>query len=321
MKRIIILLFVTLSLAAISAPADSVQKTVTLTQEQLDQLLQDAAEADQYKYIVQEAVKEATDQLRSEMESRYNTYVTHVGNNMTLYTGFLGVFGVFLTILIAIAGILVPVLINRRFEKSIEEKIQEQNTHIKENIEAQSKDIQEKINDHDETIKQSEKRIDELSKELLKAKKDAEDSAKEAKLSALFSQAYNEDDLNKKIRLYTKLIKITTDDGNETPTIIQYLAKAYNNRANTYRKIGNLDQALTDANTAIKNNSQRATYFDTRADIYVAMADKETDKAKAKEYYQKALDDCMMGLSLGSNERIKKLLEEKKQLCEEKLRN
>lgn len=314
MKRTIIILFAVLSLTAFSAPTDNEQKTVTLTQEQFDSLTRAAALAAQQKAVAQEIVKESTDQLRSEMESRDNFHTTHV-------EGVVGLFGVLITILVALAGILVPIMINRRFEESIKEKIQEQNTHIKDNIEAQSKDIQEKINDHDETIKQSEKRIDELSKELLKAKKDAEDSAKEAKLSALFSQAYNEDDLNKKIRLYTKLIKITTDDGNETPTIIQYLAKAYNNRANTYRKIGNLDQALTDANTAIKNNSQRATYFDTRADIYVAMADKETDEAKAKEYYQKALDDCNIGLALSPNEKDKKTLEEKKQICEEKLRN
>ena len=42
-------------------------------------------------------------------------------------------------------------------------------------------------------------------------------------------------------------------------------------------------------------------------------------KAKAKEYYQKALDDCDTGLSLNPDEEVRKALEAKKRLCEERL--
>ena len=85
--------------------------------------------------------------------------------------------------------------------------------------------------------------------------------------------------------------------------------------------MGKLSQALDNVNIAIKKDSQQAYIFDTRADIYIAMAKKETDKAKAKEYYQKALDDCNTGLSLNPDEEDRKALEEKKRLCEERLKN
>lgn len=359
MKRIIILLFVTLSLAAISAPTDSVQKTVTLTQEQLDQLLQDAAEADQYKYIVQEA----TDQLRSEMESRYNTYVTHVGNNMTLYTGALGLFGVYLTMLIALAGILVPVLINRRFEKSIEKKIDNHDKKIEETqntantitqqfqetankVNESLTEIQNKIEDHENKIKDTQDKFDEAQKAAQESAEQA-DKAKEsagrsAQAAPYFYQALNEKDLDKKIELNTEAIK-------QNP----YFAEAYNNRGVAYRKKGDIPQAIKDYNKAIELNpnyaeafynlgnayyhkeefndaikdytkaielnSNYATAYYNRASCYIKLAKKETDNGKAKEYYQKALDDCNTGLSRNPDKKVRKALETIKRLCEERL--
>lgn len=331
MKRIIILLFVTFSLAAISAPADSVQKTVTLTQEQLDQLLQDAAESDQYKYIVQEAVKEATDQLRSEMESRYNTYVTHVGNNMTLYTGALGLFGVYLTMLIALAGILVPMLINKKFEKSIEEKIDNHDKKIEETqntantitqqvqetankVNKSLTEIQNKIEDHENKIKDTKDKFDKAQKAAQESAEQA-DKAKEsagrsAQAAPYFYQALTEKDLDKKIELNTKAIKLNP-----------YFAEAYNNRGVAYSKKGDILQAIKDFTKAIEQNPNYTTAYHNSARCYIKLAKKETDNGKAKEYYQKALDDCDTGLSLNPDEETRKALEEKKRLCEERLKN
>lgn len=96
-------------------------------------------------------------------------------------------------------------------------------------------------------------------------------------------------------------------------------AKSYNGKANAYFNMGDLPKALENANIAINKYPIGTTLYDTRANIYIVMAKKETDEAKAKEHYQKALDDCKTGLSLNPNEECKKLLEQKKKLCEEKL--
>lgn len=267
MKRIIILLFVTFSLAAISAPTDSVQKTVTLTQAQFDSLTRAATLTAQQKAVAQEAVKESTDQLRSEMESRYNTYVTHVGWIVALFS--------------VLAGIIVPLMINADYKKDIKLKISF---------------LERKLIEAEESAQKADE-----------AKVYTENAAQAV---PYFYQALNEKDLNKQIELYTKAIELNPN-----------LAEAYNGIANVYLEMGELSQALKYADIAIKKGSQRASIFDTRADIYIAMAEKETDKAKAKEYYQKAWDDCDTGLSLNPDEEVRKALEEKKRLCEERLKN
>lgn len=392
MKRIIIIILTVLSLTAISAEPNQQGKTVTVPQEYLDSIEHAAALTAQQKAVAQEAVKESTDQLRSEMENRDNFYTTHV-------EGVVGLFGVLTTILVALAGILAPILINRRFEESIKEKI---NSHDKKIDEAQNKTnaIAQQVQDTagkveaslktiNDQIKEQDTRIKTVQEEFEKAKEAAQESAEkadEAKESAekiaqsisYFNQAYNEKDLDKQIELYTKAIELNPnyaeaynnrgvayyDKGEFNKAIEDYnkaielnpndaeaynnrgvaykkkgdifkaiedytkaielnpnLAEAYNNIANAYLKIGELDQALTNADIAIKKDSQQASIFDTHAGIYIAMAEKETDKKKAKEYYQKAWDDCDTGLSLNPDEEVRKALEEKKQLCEERLKN
>ena len=303
MKRIIILLFVTLSLAAISAPTDSVQKTVTLTQEQFDSLTRAAALSAQQKAVAQEAVKESTDQLRSEMESRYNTYVTHVGTII----GLLGI----------LVGVLIPYLISKDFKDDMKKKL---STLEKMTFEANSHTIE------------------------------AKDAAEIAKIYALSNQAYFEkDDTDKIITLYTKALDIASklsqpwddlykiynnrgvaynDKGEFDDAIKDFYqaiklnpndAYAYNNRGSAYYNKEEFGKAIEDYTTAIKLNHNYAEAYINRASCYIKLAEKETDKAKAKEYYQKALDDCDTGLSLNPDEETRKALGEIKQLCEEKL--
>ena len=109
MKRIIIIILTVLSLTAISAEPNQQGKTVTVPQEYLDSLEHAAALTAQQKAVAQEAVKESTDQLRSEMESRYNTYVTHVGTII----GLLGI----------LVGVLIPYLISKDFKDDIKKKL------------------------------------------------------------------------------------------------------------------------------------------------------------------------------------------------------
>lgn len=168
-----------------------------------------------------------------------------------------------------------------------------------------------------------------------------EESTENTTHHQIINLALDETDLDRKIELYTKAIELNPNDaeaynnrgcayddkGEFDKAIKDYdkaielnpnYAKTYNNKANSYLEMGILEKALEMANIAIDKDSKRAPIYDTRADIYVAMAEKEADETKAKEYYQKALDDCNTGLSLYPEEYIKKLLEENKGLCEKK---
>lgn len=58
-------------------------------------------------------------------------------------------------------------------------------------------------------------------------------------------------------------------------------ALAYADRAVAYRKLGKLEDALLDANQAIKMDPKGAGYYDLRSTVYNLMA--RSDRAKSKE--------------------------------------
>lgn len=335
MKRIIILLFVTLSLAAISAPTDSVQKTVTLTQAQFDSLTRAATLTAQQKAVAQEAVKESTDQLRSEMESRYNTYVTHVGWIVALFS--------------VLAGIIVPLMINADYKKDIKLKISFLERKLSKAQESAQKAVEAK-----ESAGRSAQAAPYFYQALNEKdlNKQIELYTKAIELNPYFAEAYNnrglayddKGDSDKAIEDFTKAIEMNSNyaeayynrgiayahkgeldnaikDFTKPIELNPNFAEAYNNRGSAYADKRDFDNAIEDYTKAIELNPNLAKAYHNRALCYIKLAEKETDKAKAKEYYQKALDDCITGLSLNPDEKNKKLLEAKKQLCEERLKN
>lgn len=301
MKRIIILLFVTLSLAAISAPTDSVQKTVTLTQAQFDSLTHAAALSTQQETVARETANEVLEH----------------------YTGTVAWMISILGILISIVAIVAPILINFSYKKQLEKQIEEQHNKFEDRVRnqfnSQNKNLQGRIVNHENIINQNNEKIQQLNKEMLQSQKKSEDAAEEAQISALFSQAYYEDNLDKQIPIYSEIIDRLSNSNDRTEALTQYLAKAYNNRGIAYASNGDLDNAITDFSKVIEIEHNDAEAYYNRAFCYIELAEKETDNAKAEEYYQKALNDCDTGLSFNPDEEVRKALEEKKRLCEEKL--
>ena len=146
---------------------DKSRPTVTLTQEQFDSLIAASAKVNQMEYV-----------SKTDCDRMFSDYINHVG-------WVVGIFGVLCTILGAIVGVAVPILLNRKFEN----------------------DIKERIDRHDKQLNKTKKEID-------YAKKSAEQNAKNAKVSAFFSQAYYEEDLDKQIELYKQVIMLDPKNAN-----------------------------------------------------------------------------------------------------------
>ncbi len=205
--------------------------TITLSQEQFDSLIAVSAKVNQMEYV-----------SKTDCDKMFSDYINHVG-------WVVGLFGVLCTILVAIVGVAVPILLNRKFEN----------------------DIKDRIDKHDEQLNKTKEEID-------NAKKSAEQNAMNAKVSAFFSQAYYEEDLDKKIELYNKVIKL--DLKNEF---------AYNNRGIAYAKKGgsvNLDQAIKDFDQAIALNPKDAEAYNNRGLAYYAKGDND----QAIKDYDKAIE-------------------------------
>ena len=125
--------------------------TITLSQEQFDSLIAASAKVNQMEYV-----------SKTDCDRMFSDYINHVG-------WVVGLYGVLCTILVAIVGVAVPILLNRKFEN----------------------DIKDRIDKHNEQLNKTKEEID-------NAKKSAEQNAKNAQVSAFFSQAYYEEDLDKK---------------------------------------------------------------------------------------------------------------------------
>ena len=271
MKKSIITLLLALLLTPVAALAETPKpaavgsdpNTVTVSRAYLDSLLDSVAQARSQRDIAAQATQQVADQLRSEMESRYNTYVTHVGWLIALFA--------------LIPGLVVPILITGDFKRD-----------AKDNIRRLEKDIQTaRIN------------VD-----------NAEAAAKDAKIFALFSQAYYEKDLDNKIALYTKILDIdpsyaeaynnrdiaygikgeynkAIEDYNQAIALKKDFAEAYNNRGNAYGIKGEYDKAIEDFTQAIALKKDFAEAYNNRGSAY-------DDKGE----YDKAIEDFTQAIAL-----------------------
>lgn len=256
---------------------DTSRPTVTLTQEQFDSLIAASAKVNQMEYV-----------SKTDCDRMFSDYINHVG-------WVVGLFGVLCTILVAIVGVAVPILLNRKFEN----------------------DIKERIDRHDEQLNKTKEEID-------NAKKSAEQNAMDAKVSALFSQAYYETDLDKQIDLYKIVLNLDSKNVeaynnlgnvygkkgdcdraigfyNKTIELNPQYEIAYSNRGYAYYILGNNARAIEDCNKAVELNPQNAITYNIRGLAYM-------DRGNDGDY-KLAMNDFKTGLSLSPDETTRKMLE------------
>ena len=217
-----------------------------------------------------------------------------------------------LTIIMAILGVAIPLILNRRNERSMEIMLE----NVKK--QADSADNQAK-----EAAKQAEqarqsvadidvlrKHVDTIEKKINEDAAAAEKASIEAQANRLFAQAVSEKDSLKAIELYRKAIELKPDFsmaynnlgcvldeiGNRFDALENYKKAieldpndpaAYNNIACTLLDLDKIDEALNYVFIALSKDKSDSYVFDTRGQIYMTMCE-----------YEKALNDFDHALSL-----------------------
>ena len=105
----------------------------------------------------------------------------------------------------------------------------------------------------------------------------AEESAKQAEINKLFSEAYNEKDIQGQIDKYTQVIELD-------PTNVD----AYYNRGVIYGENKDYDKAMADYNTAIELDPKYAPAYNNMAWLWAHLEEDRLDEALA--YAKKAID-------------------------------
>jgi len=205
------------------------------------------------------AAKNAEIELLVEKSSqdKLGTYITEQNNQLTRQNTH---FTILITVLMAIFGVGAPLLINWQNGKKWN-GIAKENESIKSDI---------------ETMREQ---VEKLAEDAEKSKDEARKAEQAAKASELFSKAYNEKNADKKIELYTEVLKISPED-----------AFAYNNRGVSYYCKGIYDKAEKDYKKAIDIKPDYYLPYYNRSLLYIIKDDLET-----------ALEDLIHSIELNSH--------------------
>ena len=174
------------------------------------------------------------------LEEEVGIYSGIVKNSISDYYNRINNWLVALSILLAIFGLLVPYFINRNYDKIFNTKL--------ENLQAKIDDVSKKAQKAQEAVmtsKELKKQINEIKATVEKKTKAAEEAAKRARVSQIFSEALSETNPQRKIELYTKVIELNPQSAN-----------AYCNRGAAKVRLEDFSGAINDYNKAIELNPQ-----------------------------------------------------------------
>ena len=193
-------------------------------------------------------------EIKSDCLNSYNRY-----QDSTI--GFLMLFGVLITVVVAVVGVVAPLLFNKQIEREFNAEIKKLRAELSE-------------------IKAIKDEIVDVQSQIERAKKDAIQTAEKqaekiARASRWFTIAYTSKDLNLKIKLYSQTIELLPE-----------FAEAYANRGNAYIKINKYSNALDDYSQAIKINPSKAPFYFNRGYLYRLKGENE----KAVSDFTRALE-------------------------------
>lgn len=223
MKKVIFLTFVLLVLTVYS-------QTKTINQQLADL---------QIEYKLQqreiEQLKTKIEEVEKQSDKNFSTYQNTVSWGISLV-------GTLFAIVVAAIAYFVPFMYNRANAKEI--------TKVENHIKKLNEELRE-INNAQNTFKQQlvdmediKKKVLELEQQAQKSAKQSEESAKQSEAIRLFTEALKEEDIDRKITLYTEAIEINPK-----------FAEAYNNRGVAYAYKQYFDDAIKDYTNALYVNS------------------------------------------------------------------
>ena len=245
-------------------------------------------------------------QIRAEYETDINRYHTHINWNIAII-------GLLFTGVLAGAGFLankdVALKLTNTRKRII--ALNKDLKNYKNNLTQVREDLASQINKNTGLVNQineiknhvdiAENTINSLKAQIDKSAKAALEAEEKASAGALFIQGLNEEDIDKKIELYTKAIELNPN-----------YKMAYYNRGLAYRKKGDNDQAISNYNKAIELDNKYAKAYNNRGFAYMCRG-KNGD-------YERAMKDFETGLSLNPNIKTRKRLEKNMAKLEAKMK-
>lgn len=276
MKRLLSLLLLFLVCISIPIPAqnlETMRRQMASQQTSVDSLRHVLRGLEKNMEEARQRQFEDSERIRDRARQDYGYYVQHVSWVM-------GLFGVVITLLVAIVGFLVPFMYNKMLRNDLEkyrtqavsaaEQVQKASKRMEE-LEAQIGILQNQLEEM-KSIRDTVKRI---QKKIEISEKATQEAAQQAEVSKLFAEAYNEKDYKKQIELYTKLIDLDPN-----------VAVAYFNRGYAYDETQVYDKALADYNKAIELKPEDVDAYCNRGIVYRHLGDKRT----AFEDFNKAIE-------------------------------
>ena len=305
MRKYIIILIVVFC----SCPVWAKAPEKTGMQQYADSLQRVCIEMNQMNERLRQEKDSIIAQIRSEYETDMNRYHTHINWNIAiiglLFTGVLAGAGFLANKDVAlkltktrkrIIGLNKDLKDYRSNLTQLNETLEKQLNENK-NLVEQLNEIKAHVDETESTINSIKTHVDETETAINSIKIQIDNSAKVAKeseekaiASALFTQAYNEKDIDKQIELYTQCID--KDPKN---------AAAYNNRGYAYDDKGEYDQAIKDYDKAIELNPQYADAYNNRGYAYLNRGNVGDNEL--------AMKDFETGLTLNPKESTRKMLE------------
>ncbi len=248
---------------------------------QHDLIMQLQAENQKMKMEI-EHLKEEVDYYRGDVKAK----VSEIDEDHSRWTAWICLF---VTLIAGGMGIAVPLFINHRNDKELKEQVKKA-TEQAEKAEKAHKDLKDQLDNIEFVAKR------------------AEAAAIDAKTSQLFTEALNEKDSYKAIRLYDKAIALNPNfleaygnrgilkakTGDHAGALADYDkvielkpndARTYYNRGNLKKQMGNRSGALSDYNTAISLKQDYSEAFNNRGILKSDMV----DQVGAMSDYDKAI--------------------------------
>ena len=223
-------------------------------------------------------LQQKIDRVESDLKVYRDDVRTKIGEFDDDMSHWLTLLSIIVGSMMTIIGVVVPFLMNMN-----------NNNRLKERFEEMKEELKGKVNEAAEKASLAEKALMavsdlktqflEIEANINQSKKDADESAKEAKASQLFAQALSENDLNRKIEFYSQAIELNPK-----------FAEAYYNRGNAKYNMKRYEEAIKDYSEAIGLNPNDAEAYYNRGNAKYNM-----------KRYEEAIKDYSEAIGLNPN--------------------